>query len=128
MIVVAVMCAEKNVDERGTKFVEGVPDAAFMANVHDLDRLIEACFADHAQAALLYASNLTPGFFDLSSGEAGAILQKLQNYRIRLAVVCVPGSVVFSSRFGELMADEQRGTDFGLFESRQAACDWLQRH
>jgi hypothetical protein len=118
----------KITDERGTKFVEGTPDAAFMTNVHDLDRLIEACFADHVHAALLYGVNLTPGFFDLSSGEAGTILQKLRDYRIRLAVVCFPGSIGFSSRFSELMADEQRGADFGLFESRQAACDWLQQH
>jgi hypothetical protein len=111
--------------EHGLKIVEGEPGAAFLANVHDIDRLIEACFADRANAALLYAANLTPAFFDLSSGEAGAILQKLRNYRIRLAVVCPPGSVVFSSRFGEMLADEQRGTHFGIFDTRQAASDWL---
>lgn len=62
-----------------------------------------------------------------ASGKAGAILQKLENYRIRLAVVCPPGSVVFSSRFGEMLADERRGTHFGVFEDRQAASDWLGR-
>lgn len=40
-----------------------------------------------AGSALLYAPNLTAKF-DLSSREAGAILQKLRDYRIRLAVVC----------------------------------------
>ena len=111
--------------ENDLKIIEGEPDAAFLASVRDIDRLIEACFADRANAAMLYAANPTPAFFDLSSGEAGEILQKLRNYRIRLAVVCPPGSVVFSSRFGELLADERRGKHFGIFETRQDASDWL---
>jgi len=61
----------------------------------------------------------------LSSGEAGAILQKLRDYRIRLAVVCAPGSVRFSSRFGEMVAEESRGNYFRVFESREAAREWL---
>jgi hypothetical protein len=36
-------------------------------------------------ADVLYSENLPPAFFDLSSGVAGAILQKLRNYKIRLA-------------------------------------------
>ena len=115
------------VDENGLRIVEGRPDEAFMSTVQDVDRLIEACFSDRAYTALLYAANLTSAFFDLSSGEAGAILQKLRNYRIRLAVVCPPGSVKFSSRFGEMLADERRGTHFGVFETRQAASEWLGR-
>jgi hypothetical protein len=54
----------------------------------------------------LYAANLTRGFFDLSSGEAGAILQKLRNYRIRLPVVCGPGTAQLSRRFGDLLAED----------------------
>jgi hypothetical protein len=114
------------VDEGGVKVVEGRPNEKLMSSVQDVDRAIEACFSSGAESALLYAVNLTPAFFDLSSGEAGAILQKLRNYRIRLAVVCHPGEVLFSSRFGEMVADERRHAHFGLFETRQAAVDWLQ--
>ena len=115
-------------DANGTHFVEGAPGEQLLARVQDVDRLIEACFSDIASAALLYAPNLTPAFFDLSSGEAGTILQKLRNYRIRLAVVCPPGSVEFSRRFSELIADERRGSHFGLFDTRQAAVEWLRQH
>jgi hypothetical protein len=108
-----------------TPFVEGVPEADFLATAADVDRLIEACFADGARAAVLYAANLPPTFFDLSSGVAGDILQKLRLYRIQLAVVAPPGSVVFSSRFGEMVADEQRGRDFAVFADRMAAVEWL---
>lgn len=115
------------IDEDGTKIVEGVPDEILMTSVYDIDRVIEACFSENVGAALLYAANLTSAFFDLSSGEAGVILQKLRNYQIQLAVVCPPGSVVFTKRFDELMLDERRGTDFGVFETREPAISWLRQ-
>lgn len=115
------------VEEDGASFVEGAPSDPFMAAAQDVDRLIEYCFAEGAQAALLYAANLPPAFFDLSSGAAGIVLQKLRIYRIRLAVVCPPGGAALSSRFTEMVADERRGSHFGLFEDRAAAVDWLRR-
>jgi hypothetical protein len=88
---------------------------------------LSARFSGGVDAALLYADNLTDAFFDLSSGQAGAILQKLRNYGVRLAVVSRPGSVQFSSRFGEMLAEERQGRYFGLFETRRAAREWLGR-
>ena len=56
-------------------------------DVDDTGRLLERCFSLGAQCALLYAPNLSSTFFDLSSGEAGEVLQRLRNFRLRLAVV-----------------------------------------
>jgi hypothetical protein len=113
------------VDENGIDVVEGAPEQPFMSSVADADRVIEACLSAGGRSVLLYAENLTQGFFDLSSGEAGAILQKLRTYGIRLAVVCDPDRVRFSSRFGEMVAEERRGPHFGVFDTRAAARDWL---
>ena len=113
------------VEEDGVRVVEGAPNEPLMTRVDDASRVIEACFSHRARLALLYASNLTERFFDLSSGDAGAILQKLRNYGVRLAVVCPPGSVQFSSRFGEMLAEEHRRRDFRVFETRAAAREWL---
>jgi|SRR5215471_16726621 len=113
------------VEDAGTRLVEGTPGQPLMIRVDDASLVVEACFSHRARRALLYAPNLTTGFFDLSSGEAGAILQKLRNYGIRLAVVCPPGSVQFSSRFGEMLAEEQLRRDFRVFETRDAAREWL---
>jgi hypothetical protein len=111
----------------GVRFLEGPPDLPLMRSTEDATLLVEACFSHRARAALLYAPNLTEKFFDLSSGEAGAILQKLRNYRIRLAVVCPPGTVHFSSRFGEMAAEESRTGYFQVFESGRAAREWLSK-
>jgi hypothetical protein len=113
------------VEEGGVKFVEGQPDVPLMPGPDDIDRVLEACFSAATRAALLYAENLPAAFFDLSSGTAGAILQKLRTYRVRLAVVSRPGMIRASSRFGEAVAEERRGRDFGLFETRDAAWEWL---
>jgi hypothetical protein len=64
--------------------------------------------------------NLTPRFFDLSSGEAGEILDKLRRFQVRLAIVCSPGIVQFSSRFREILSD-----DLGIFETCADARLWL---
>ena len=114
-------------EEAGVRFIEGPPDTQLMRRTEDATRLVEACFSHRAGSALLYAPNLTERFFDLSSGEAGAILQKLRNYRIRLAVVCAPNAVRFSRMFGEMAAEESRTGYFQVFESAQAAREWLRK-
>jgi len=113
------------VEDADLRFVEGPAGQAFMCTVDDTTVVLEACFAAGVDAALLYAPNLTSRFFDLSSGEAGAVLQKLRTYRIRLAVVCPAGSVRFSNRFREMAHEEKRGGYFGVFESVEAAREWL---
>ena len=115
------------VEEGGVKVVEGLPDTPLMSSADDVGLVIEACFSAGARTALLYAENLPPAFFDLSSGQAGAVLQKLRTYGVRLAVVAPPGRLRVSSRFGEMVAEERRGPHFGLFETRDAALEWLGR-
>ena len=108
----------------GAPYVEG-PAGELMRKADDANLVIEACFSASVRSALLYASNMPPQFFDLSSGEAGTILQKLRNYGIRVALVCPPEAVRFSSRFPELIAEENRQPYFRFFESAEAAREWL---
>ena len=112
-------------EQGGARFVEGPPGQPFMHSIDDASLVVEVCFSNRARSALLYEPNLTAKFFDLSSGEAGAVLQKLRNYKIRLAIVHTPDSPRLSSRFGEMVEEESRGDYFRLFESAEAARDWL---
>jgi hypothetical protein len=115
-----------SVVERGdVRVLEGSANTTFLTSVADVTRLIEACLSNRSMRVLLYSSNLPTAFFDLSSREAGTILQKLRNYRIRLAVVVDSNRPSFSTRFGEMLAEERKGRDFGIFETREAALDWL---
>ena len=105
--------------------LEGQPELPYLRRADDVTTLIEECFSAQTRRALLYADNLPPAFFDVSSQEAGIILQKLRNYGIRLAVVAQRDSLSASSRFHELMAAERRDGAFGVFEDREDAVAWL---
>ena len=113
------------VEEGGVVAIEGAPGRPVLGSAGEVDRVLEACFAAGCYAALLYAENLPAAFFDLSSGDAGAILQKLRNYGVRLAVVREAAAGGTSVRFGELMAEERMRSDFGVFASRDEARAWL---
>jgi hypothetical protein len=107
------------------RFIEGSPGTPLLSTPEETTALLEACIASRSGAALLYSANLPSAFFDLSSTQAGAVLQRLRTYQIRLAVVCEPGAVTFSSRFGEMLAEERRRGDFGMFATRDDALAWL---
>jgi len=104
----------------GVRIVEGTPGTPVMLRPQDATIVLEACFSAPAHGALLYPENLTPRFFDLGSGEAGDILDKFRRYQIRLALVCAPGTVQFSSRFREILSDDMR-----IFDAREDARRWL---
>jgi len=108
------------IEENGVAIVEGTPGHALMRRPQDATLVLEACLSANVRAALLYPENMTARFFDLSSGEAGEILDKLRRFQVHLAIVCTPGSVNFSSRFREVLSD-----DLQVFETREAARAWL---
>jgi hypothetical protein len=111
----------------GPRFLEGVPKQSCMRLADDAATVLQECLSRRVDRVMLYSENLPDRFFDLSSGEAGAILQKFRNYNIRLAVVC-SSSMQLSRRFGEMVEEERRGRNFGLFETRDSARQWLSRH
>lgn len=113
------------VERNGKRFLAGAAAQPMLRETIDTAKLIEACFNQQTKRLLLYAENLTDHFFDLSSGEAGTILQKLRNYRIRLAVIQSPQTRPLSSRFSDLMIEENRESYFRLFEERSHAEAWL---
>ncbi|MFO7538455.1 MAG: DUF4180 domain-containing protein [Chloroflexota bacterium] len=106
-------------------FLEGPVSQPLLHEAVDVRLLIEAGFSYQTGNLLLYAENLTNRFFDLSSQEAGTILQKLRQYQIRLAVVGSSRTRPPSRRFDDLMAEEKRNRYFRLFATRSEAVAWL---
>jgi hypothetical protein len=103
---------------------EGRAGERLLQRPQDVTLLLEACYEHETNLILLHAANLTEHFFDLSSGEAGEILQKLRNYRVRLAVV-TDEDVRPSRMFAEVIAEEKRNGYFHLFPDRESALAWL---
>ena len=91
-----------------------------MRRPQDATLILEACFSARVRAALVYPENLTARFFDLSSGEAGEILEKMRRFHVRLAIVCPRNTVKMSSRFSEILSDDLR-----MFDTRDEARQWL---
>jgi hypothetical protein len=94
-----------------------------LARVEDALGLVTACIENEA-SLLLEASDLPPAFFELRSGFAGELLQKLQNYRIRLAGV-FPPDAAHGPRFAEFVSEARRGRGFRVFAERADALAWL---
>jgi hypothetical protein len=68
--------------------VEVVADTIVLRTEQDvLDLMATAQYQHRADALALHARNLADDFLDLRSGLAGAVLQKISNYRFRLAVL-----------------------------------------
>ena len=107
-------------EQAGVRIVEGTPGVTLMRRPQDTTLVLEACFSASTRGALLYPENLPPRFFDLSSGEAGEVLDKLRRFHVRLAIVCPPDAVQLSSRFREILSDDLR-----IFETCEEARLWL---
>ena len=110
----------------GTRVLEGPVGTPLLAKAGDVSLLLESCFASRTRAILLHAENLPAAFFDLSSGVAGEMLQKLRTYGgYRLAVVESASAVRPSSRFAEMEAEERWKGHFALCDSVPSAYEWL---
>jgi hypothetical protein len=107
------------------KMLEREPGMRYLSDANDVGRLIEDCVSAGARTALLYADNLPGKFFDLSSGQAGVILQKLRTYKVRLAVVAPTERVIPTAPFREMLKEERRSGQFAVFDTRDAAAAWL---
>ena len=108
----------------GVRVLEGPVGMPLLSRAADVNVLLESCFSTGARAIVLHAENLPAAFFDLSSGVAGEMLQKLRTYGgYRLAVI--EGAVRPSSRFAEMEAEERWKGHFALCDSVAAAHEWV---
>ena len=86
--------------------------------------LISLCGEHDTQGVLLEAAKLSDDFTQLRTGVAGEILQKLSNYRVRLAVV-VSENQEYPSRFMEMIKELHKGDTFRLSTSLEDAKNWI---
>lgn len=86
--------------------------------------LVGACYERGVWNVLFDQDSLRPEFFDLSSGFAGEMIQKLANYGIRIGIVA-PDVAAYSSAFRDFVRESNRSTHARFFPDRAAAISWL---
>ena len=111
-------------DKNNKKYIEGIPGQKLIQEVNDAVDLLGKCYEHETNRILLYLENLPDLFTDLSSGEAGEILLKFSNYRVRAAFV-LPSDKLKKGKFGEMVLESNRGTDIHFFCDREEAAEWL---
>jgi hypothetical protein len=76
------------------------------------------------EGLVLTEEDLGADFYDLRTGLAGELFQKVVNYRGRLAIVIRdPGA--YGHRFSELAYEHRRHALVRFFEDRAQALQWL---
>lgn len=90
----------------------------------DAGDLVGRCFETGLSSMLLEEGALPASFFDLSSGVAGDLVQKVTNYRLRMAIV-VTDLAPYSSSFRDFAREAARGARFRFFSSEEEALAWL---
>src|SRR5262245_36595673 len=88
----------------------------------DIPELIGRCLG--ADGLILTEDDLSPEFFDLTSGLAGELLQKFVNYRLRVALV-LPNPASYGERFIELAREHASHSIVRFVRSRGEAEAWL---
>ena len=112
------------IEAEGGRYAEGRPGALLLQEEGDALDLLAGCGQRGTRRVLLHAENLSPDFFELGTGLAGAVFQKFSNYSVRAALLVDPRKIR-SQRFRELMLECSRGGDIRFFEKRENAQRWL---
>jgi PadR family transcriptional regulator, regulatory protein AphA len=107
------------------QYLAGTPGKRLIQTEADVNQILEACYENDTNRVLLYAENFSDHFFDLSSGEAGLILQKFAQYFVKAAAVLCLDQVPHSHKFEELVLETNRGDQFRIFEDLERAEQWL---
>ena len=97
------------------------------ANIHirsiqDVPDVHGAVFG--ADGLLLTEHELSPEFFDLSTGIAGELFQKCTNYQVRVGIVLEKPDA-YGEWFSELMLEHRRHNLIRFFDAVESAMAWL---
>jgi PadR family transcriptional regulator AphA len=105
-------------------YLEWLPDGQFLENEADFLDLIAACGEQLCDRLLVHAAILPADFYNLKTGLAGNLLQKLVNYHVRCAFI-LDEELVGNGRFYEMMIEANRGRQFHFCYNVDDAREWL---
>ncbi|HYF84701.1 MAG TPA: DUF4180 domain-containing protein [Clostridia bacterium] len=106
------------------KYVECVSSEMKLATEQDILDLVAACLENNSSLLMINGEVLSEDFFNLSTGLAGAMLQKLVNYQIKTAAI-ISAELTNRGRFREMALESNKGNHFRIFNTREEAENWL---
>lgn len=106
------------------KYVECVSSEEKLKTEQDTLDLIAATIENDTGLLMLHGEALSEDFFKLSTGVAGAMLQKLVNYQVRTAAV-ISDELSNKGRFREMALESNKSSHFRIFNTREEAESWL---
>lgn len=116
------------VEKPTLRYLIGPQQQPVLQKLSDISLIIEYSLGESCENLALYPENLTPGFFDLSSREAGEILTKLRQYSVHAAIIVDLTTYPHSQYFAE-MAYEENKRGFCYFCATVAEAEvWFARH
>jgi hypothetical protein len=104
--------------------VAGDKEPVAVRSVRDIGEVLSRCAAP--TGLLLTEEQLGADFYDLRTGLAGELFQKIVNYRGRLAIV-IRDAHAYGDRFSELAYEHRRHSAVRFFDDRAEAQQWLER-
>lgn len=116
------------VEKPPLRYLLGPQQQPVLQTISEINLLLEHCFGEDCLKLALYAENLTPGFFDLSTREAGEILQKLRQYQVRLAIMVDLSQQAHSQYFAEMAGEENKQGHCYFCPTLAEAEAWLVQH
>ena len=94
--------------------------------IRAFDDIADTMAVCYGQAGVIFTEDdLGPDFFELRSGLAGELLQKLVNYQLRAAIV-LPNVERYGERFSELAREHRSHNLIRFVDSLDEAQAWLQ--
>ncbi len=114
----------KIIETQGKKYIYFTSDGSLNLREQDAIDIISLCAEYDTNTVVLDGESLSDDFARLSTGLAGAVLQKFENYNIKAAVV-LKGGQNFSARFQEMLSEHSTGNAFRIFTYLDDAVEWL---
>lgn len=108
----------------GVNFIDLTQSDSNINRETDLNDLLSLCYYHNSNFILMDEKNLSKEFFNLSTGLAGAAMQKFANYQAKVAIL-LPPKAEQSERFKELMFEMNRSNHFRFYDNRKEAEVWL---
>lgn len=101
----------------GLRVLHVAPVGDAIVSQEDTSDLIGNAWVENVEVIALPVSRLDPEFFRLASGQAGAILQKIANYQLKLAVIGdIAAQLAASGALRDFVWESNRGEHVWFFD------------